>query len=120
MDRGALKYDDAFLALLEVVSQRAFLILDEVLVDKESACVELIRIGSEEVDKNQKQIENHSNHRVALAEVFVLRIFLIGEDFSIKIFVVLQIKVITCQIQRSVKKRKTCDFGKCELCINGK
>ena len=94
--------------------------MDEVLVDKESACVELIRVGSKEVHKNQKQIENHANHRVALAEVFVLRIFLIGEDFSVEIFVVLQIKVITCQIQRSVEERKTSNFGKCELCINGK
>ena len=33
LDRGALKYDDALLALLEVVPQGAFLILDEVLVD---------------------------------------------------------------------------------------
>ncbi len=94
--------------------------MDEVLVDKESACVELIRVGSKEVHKNQKQIENHANHRVALAEVFVLRIFLIGEDFSVEIFIVLQIKVITCQIQRSVEERKTSNFGKCELCVNGK
>ncbi len=72
LDSEVLKNYYAFFALLEVVSERAFLVLDEVAFYKQSACVKLVKVGRKEKYQNQKYVEDHPKQCISLAEVFVL------------------------------------------------
>jgi len=57
---SALDNDYTFWAILEVVSERAFLVLDEVTFDEESACVKLAEVGRKQEHQRQENIKDHA------------------------------------------------------------
>jgi hypothetical protein len=72
LNNKAFENDYAFFALLEVVPERAFLVSDKVALNKQSACVKLVKIGRKEPHNYQKNVEDHPQQGIVLTEVFVL------------------------------------------------